>query len=46
MTAIAVATHKRFIGSMDIPWLSIAAILLVTGAALSLAAVLARRQDF
>ena len=36
----------RFAGSQGIPWLSIGVILLVTGAALSAAAVLARQQEF
>jgi hypothetical protein len=36
----------RFAGSPGIPWLSIGLIFLVTGAALSAAAVLARHQDF
>lgn len=50
--AIGAAVHwawptiLRFAGSLDIPWLSIAAILLITGAALSAAAILARRQEF
>jgi len=35
-----------FTGSQDIPWLTIGAIFLVTGAALSAAAMLARNQDF
>jgi hypothetical protein len=39
-------TLLRFAGSQDIPWLAIGAILLVTGAALSTAAILARRQEF
>ena len=36
----------RFAGSPHVPWLPIGAILLVTGAVLSAAAVLARQQDF
>jgi hypothetical protein len=36
----------RFAGSQGIPWLSIGLIVLVTAAALSMAAMLARRQDF
>ena len=39
-------TLLRFAGSQGIPWLSIGTILLVTGAALSAAAILARRQEF
>ena len=50
--AIALAVHwgwpsiLRFAGSLDIPWLWIGAIFLVTGGALSAAAVLARRLEF
>jgi len=50
--AISAAVHwgwssiLRFAGSLDIPWLSIGGILFVTGAALSTAAILARRQEF
>jgi hypothetical protein len=36
----------RFIGSPSIPWLWIGAIILVTGAALSTAAILGRRLEF
>lgn len=39
-------TLLRFAGSQDIPWPGIAAIVLVTAAALSSAAVLARRLEF
>ncbi|MBZ5634122.1 MAG: hypothetical protein LAO55_13460 [Acidobacteriia bacterium] len=39
-------TLLRFTGSQDIPWLWIGAIFLITGAALSTAAILARRQEF
>jgi hypothetical protein len=50
--AIGAAVHwgwptlLRFAGSPDIPWMSVAAILLVTGAALSAAAILGRRLEF
>jgi hypothetical protein len=50
--AISAAVHwgwpsiLRFAGSLDIPWLSIGALLLFTGGALSTAAILARRQEF
>jgi len=50
--AIGAAVHWAwpsiliFAGSQDIPWLSIGAIILITGAALSSAAILARRQEF
>jgi hypothetical protein len=36
----------RFAGSLDIPWLWIGAIFMVTGAALSTAAILARHEEF
>jgi hypothetical protein len=39
-------TLLRFAGSLDIPWLSIGAIFLVTAAALTAAAILARHQEF
>ncbi len=39
-------TLLRFAGSPGIPWLSVGAILLLTGAALSAAAILARRLEF
>jgi len=50
--AIGAAVHwgwpsiLRFAGSPDTPWLSMGAVLLVTGAALSTATILARRQEF
>jgi hypothetical protein len=40
------APITAFIGSQGIPWQAIGTIFLVTGAALSAAAILARRQDF
>lgn len=39
-------TLLRFAGSLDIPWPSVGMIVLVTGAALSTAAILARREEF
>jgi hypothetical protein len=39
-------TVLRFISSLNIPWLAIGAILLITSAALSAAAVLARHEEF
>jgi hypothetical protein len=50
--AIGAAVHwawpsiLRFAGSLDIPWLSIGAIFVVTAAALTAATILARRQEF